>query len=80
MQTDKQEELIKRRLSNLPKEVVIDLFLQVRFERDYLQEWCDEVDCYHTLYTLACNMLDHLSAGTEYAKTQKEWEKYFKEV
>ena len=35
---------------------------------------------YVTLYMMACNMLDHLSAGTEYAKTQKEWMRFFEEV
>lgn len=35
---------------------------------------------YSALYMLACNMLDHLSAGTEYAKTQKEWMQFFEEV
>ena len=35
---------------------------------------------YATLYMMACNMLDHLSAGTEYAKTQKEWMRFFEEV
>lgn len=35
---------------------------------------------YSTLYMMACNMLDHLSAGTEHAKTQREWMKFFEEV
>lgn len=35
---------------------------------------------YSTLYMLACNMLDHLSAGTEHAKTQKEWMRFFEEA
>lgn len=35
---------------------------------------------YATLYMMACNMLDHLSAGTEHAKTQKEWMRFFEEV
>lgn len=34
---------------------------------------------YATLYMMACNMLDHLSAGTEYAKKAQEWDRFFRE-
>lgn len=34
---------------------------------------------YVTLYMMACNMLDHLSTGTEYAKKAQEWDRFFRE-
>lgn len=34
---------------------------------------------YVTLYMMACNMLEYLSAGTERAKKAQEWDRFFRE-